>query len=114
MLDIKRRKGFSNITVNELIAELARMPQNAIVTACGDINVWLHIEVDDQYLCIDCEDLEADYNMDAEEVDEDSLLKEQVLEIIESAGQNRDYDDVFEDLVELFRGNLKEGGPADD
>lgn len=107
MLDIKRRKGFSNITVNELISELARMPQNAIVTACGDINVWLHVEMDEQYLCIDCEDLEADYEADAEEASRDNLLKVQVLEIIESAGQNRDYDEVFEDLLKLFRGTQR-------
>lgn len=61
MLDIKRRKGFPFITVHELISELGKLPQDAMVTICGDGNVWLHVEGNGSYVCIDNEDLDEAY-----------------------------------------------------
>lgn len=96
--DISRRKGLSNVTVSALISELERMPQNAVITACGDINVWLHVNKDDSYVCIDSESLDECYPDDEE-------LRSEILDIIESAGANRTADDVLDDLFMYIRKN---------
>jgi len=60
MYDINRRKQFS--TVKELKELLADIPDETQVVICGDSYAWFHAEADNSIVCLDCEDLEADYD----------------------------------------------------
>ena len=64
LYDIKRRKELSGMTVKDVIAELSKMPSDAVITCCGDSYVWLHVEQDSSVVCIDNESLDDCYDRD--------------------------------------------------
>lgn len=61
MYDIERRKELTGRTVFDLIVALSEMPPDAMVSCCGDSNVWLHVEDDDSLVCVDVESLDDTY-----------------------------------------------------
>lgn len=61
--DIGKRKCLDSITVGNFIKELSKFPKDAKVYCCGNA-VWIHINFDDSVICIDCDDLENEYEED--------------------------------------------------
>lgn len=62
MYDTAKRKQFFNATVADVISELSKLLENAILHCCGDNLFWLHVEQDGSAVCIDTENLEDCYD----------------------------------------------------
>lgn len=63
MFDLQKHQAFH--TVGDLRSLLARLPENTVVTICGDISCFYHEEYDKSVICLDCENL-TEYYEDAE------------------------------------------------
>lgn len=61
--DISKRKCLEPMTVGNLIEELSKFPKETKVYCCGDA-VWIHVNSDGYAICIDCDDLENEYEED--------------------------------------------------
>lgn len=73
MYDFSKIKEGYNITVGSLIKELEKIDENAIVCICGDSHVFLHVDKDDNIICLDNEALSDSY--DEDEFDFDLISK---------------------------------------
>ncbi len=58
--DISKRKCLEPMRVGNLIEELKKFPSDAKVYCCGDA-VWIHATEDGSVICLDCDDLENEY-----------------------------------------------------
>lgn len=65
MYNINKRKQFN--TAGDLKKLLAEVSDDTKIVICGDDYCWFHIEEDESVICLDCEDLEDDYDVDWEE-----------------------------------------------
>lgn len=59
MYDITQRKQFG--TVADLKELLKEMPDEAKIYIIGDDECWFHATKDKNIICLDCEDLELEY-----------------------------------------------------
>lgn len=71
MYDIKKMVGMEDMTVSELIQLLSELPQDAVVSCCGDPMTFIHVEKDGSKVNIDNEDLEDVYIEDDETTPEE-------------------------------------------
>lgn len=73
MYDINKRIGIENMTVSELIGFLSELPQDAVISTCGDSMTFIHVERDGSVVTIDNEDLD-DLYIDDEETTPDEFF----------------------------------------
>lgn len=59
MYDITKRKQFN--TVGELKELLKNIPDETPISITGAPNSWFHTTEDESIICLDCEDLDVDY-----------------------------------------------------
>ena len=62
MYDCTKRKSLRDCTVDDLIAELTKLPHDTKVLCCGDDIVYIHVEKDLSVVSIDTEDLDECYD----------------------------------------------------
>ena len=60
MYDITKRKQFS--TVGELKELLNNIPNETPISITGAPANWFHTTEDESFICLDCEDLDVDYD----------------------------------------------------
>lgn len=61
MYNINKRIGFSNTTVERLIEELSMLPKDAQVLCGGTVDLYLHVDDENNIVSIDYDALEAYY-----------------------------------------------------
>ena len=57
-----RRKDVSGLTLRDLIKELQSYPNTADILCCGDFNVFIHYNPEENIINIDCSSLESEYD----------------------------------------------------
>ena len=67
MYDLSKRFCKSDISVEELIEQLCKLPQDATVYICGDNNCYIHIDELDGTVWIDNEALDDCYEDENED-----------------------------------------------
>ena len=58
------RRNMSGLTVGDLIKELQKFPESAEISCCGDFNVFIHYNPEENVINIDYSSLESEYNME--------------------------------------------------
>ena len=58
------RRNMSGLTVGDLIKELQKFPESAEISCCGDFNLFIHYAPTENYISIDYDSLESEYNME--------------------------------------------------
>ena len=58
------RRNMSGLTVGDLIKELQKFPDSAEILCCGDFNLFIHYAPTENYISIDHDSLESEYNME--------------------------------------------------
>ena len=56
------RRNMSGLTVGDLIKELQKFPESAEISCCGDFNLFIHYAPTENYISIDYDSLESEYN----------------------------------------------------
>lgn len=71
MYDISKLVFLNFPTVGEVIEQLKTLPADANFACCGSPEVYIHVEDDDSYVCMEYDDRAEEYPDDNDEDEED-------------------------------------------